>query len=134
MGDTPKYSYSTDRENYHGTFDSVEAAQDEAAGEADLGQHFWVGEQVDPPQPEIFWHPSEWLEQVSCQDEYSMDCAEGWDRSTKEQRAELEAEVQRVMAKWLDRHNLRPNFWLIEKSREFYVAGEVDGVYEIEAV
>ena len=135
-----KYSYSTDEENYHGEYDSVEAACDGATEEIEadenvVGRHFWVGEQVEPPAPESYWEADLWLEHVACQDEYSGDWADGWDgNSTNEQRAELEAEVRAVMANWLDKYDLRPKFWNIVNPRKFYVAGKVGDVYEIEAV
>jgi hypothetical protein len=115
-----KFSYSFNQENYHGDFETREEAIAEAEAEAVHGgaTRFWTGEQVKPWQPEDIWEAYDWLEDVSCQDEYSIDAAEGWDESTKEQREELEAEVRKVMAAWLDRHDLRPKFWLIENVQE----------------
>lgn len=129
-----KFSVSTDEESYSGTFDSREAACDDAATLVGVGGSFWVGENVSPPLAEEMWKAEDWLEQVSCQDEYSHDCAADWDSSTKEQRTELEKEVRAVMAAWLGRHNLRPTFFLIERPQHFYVAGEQDGIFEVEAI
>lgn len=129
-----KYSYNTDEGVYHGEYASKSAACDEAAAHVGVGGHFWVGECVDPPQPETLWRAEDWLEHVSVQDGYSGDWADGWDGSTKEQRKELEVEVQKVMAAWLDRHKLRPQFWNIQNPQRFYVAGKVGETYEIEAL
>lgn len=84
---------------------------------AELGGHGgWIGQDRPPTQPEAFWRANDWLDHVSCQDDYSLECAEGWDCSTKEQRRELEEQVRSVMAAWLDRHGLRPRFFLVESA------------------
>lgn len=130
----PRYSYSTNQETYQGDFDTVEQACDEAAGEVGLHAHFWVGEQ-SKPEPESWWNAEDWLEHVSWQEEFSSEWADGWDKSTYEQRKELESLVRPIMAAWLDRHKLRPKFFNIEKPRKFYVAGKSsESIYEIEAV
>lgn len=120
------YSWSTDEEQYHGSYPSIEAAiaDAEAEHEEDWTGPVWVGEQAAPVQPEEHWDAERWLEHVSCQDEYSSEWAEDWDTSTKEQREELEYAVRKVMAEWLDRHCLRPTFWLIEKAKKYIKAGE----------
>jgi hypothetical protein len=107
-----KFSYSTDGESYYGRFDTFEEAKHEAISE---GAKF-VGEAIPPPAPEDYFDADDWIEHVSCQDEYSLDCAEDWCRPTKEQLDELNREVRAVMASWLDRHKLRPTFWLIENA------------------
>lgn len=109
-----KYSYSHDDEHFHGEYDTPEEAF--AMSNEDSA---YVGENVAPTQPEDFWRAYDWLEHVSCQDEYSMDAAEGWDDSTKEQLSELETEVRKVMAAWLDRHGLRPKFWIVENVKRY---------------
>lgn len=128
-----KYSYSTDEETYRQTFDTIEAACDEAAAEVGVGAFFWVGEIAEPPAAENHFSVDDWIEHVSCQDEFCGEWAEGWDMSTNAQREELEKEVRAVMTAWIERHNLRPTFWNINKPRKFYVAGKVEAVYEIKA-
>lgn len=128
----PKYSYSTDQENYSGQFDTISAACDEAAAQVGEGRDFWVGENVEPPQPEVYFDAEWWLDHVSEQDEYSGDWASGWECSTKEQREELEREVRAVMAAWLDRHKLRPQFWNVKNAQRYFVAGKIGEVFEIE--
>lgn len=88
-----------------------------AAGLAEYnGEAFWIGEAFPPEKAEAFFDAGDWLENVSCQEDYDGDHAEGWDMSTKEQRAELEREVRPVMAAWLDRHNLRPTFFNVRNA------------------
>jgi hypothetical protein len=108
------FSYSTDEERFHGQFETRGEAITEVLSETKSGQCFWVGENRAPTPPEDLWEAEDWLEHVSCQDEYSGDYAEGWDSANLKQREELEAEVRAVMAKWLDKHDLRPKFWCVD--------------------
>ncbi len=111
------FSYSTNEENYFGNYATrEEALADALAGES--GSTIYIGENIPPIQPEVFWHASDWLEHVSCQDDYYSDFADDWDYSTKEQRAELESEVRQVMAKWLDKHKLRPRHYMVTNITE----------------
>ena len=114
-----KFSISYDEETYQDQFDTREEACKEAAASCEVGTEFWVGECVTPTQPEQCFDVIDWLKRVSCCDEYSMECAEDWDESTKEQREELEGQVREVMAKWLDRHDLRPKFWCITDAMKY---------------
>ena len=109
-----RFSYSHDEENYHGEFATREEALAEGRASGRVDATVWTGRSVPPTQPEEWWEAEDWLELVSCQDSYSLDCADGWDESTKEQRRELESLVRPIMAAWLDRHGLRPRFWLVE--------------------
>lgn len=111
------YCYSYNEEIFHGRFATAEEAWNAAWGADDV-ETAYVGECVAPSQPELWWNAEDWLEHVSCQDEYSNEWAEDWDRSSKAQRTELEAEVRSVMAAWLDRHNLRPMFYNVENVKE----------------
>lgn len=116
-----QYSMSRDEERYYGKFDTIEEALAEAESN-DYGT-VWIGIVSPPPAPESRWCAEDWLEDVSCQDEYCGEWAEAWDRSTEKQRQELEDEVRQVMAAWLDRHKLRPTFWNINGATK-YVADE----------
>jgi len=80
------------------------------------GEPFYVGELVNPPQPEDFFDCRDWLEKVSCQDDYMGEHAEDWDCSTNEQANELNEEVRKILSVWLDRHKLRPTFFNVENS------------------
>ena len=122
------FSYSTDAQNFIGEFDTIEDAKAEAIAYAkEYGYHkVWVGESVSPIQPEFCWEASDWLEQVSNGDDYLGDHAEDWDNSTPSQREELEVAVRKVMAEWLDRHSLRPKFFLVDNVEEIDVQpGEI---------
>jgi len=116
------FSISTDEEQYYGSYETAEEAIEEATN-GYAYTHFWIGECVSPTQPEDMWDSEDWLEHVSCQ--YPNLQHNHPDNSTKEQRAELEQEVKTVMAAWLDRHKLRPSFFVIENPVEYHV---VDGI------
>lgn len=115
-----KFSVSWDGERYHGDYGSIEEAMSEGTNS---GRAFWIGECEPPTQPEDLWDADEWLEYVSCQDEYCNEWAEDWDQSTKEHRAELEAMVRPVLAAWLDKHDLRPKFYNIVNAKKFDAEG-----------
>lgn len=106
-----KFVISQNEERFNSEiFDSREDAI-EQGGEEFNGEGFYVGRAVSPASPESLFEVSDWLETVSCNGEYDVEWAEDWDFSTKEQRKELEMEVQSVMAKWLDKYDLRPKFF-----------------------
>ncbi len=117
------FAISSNEERYEGSYETIEEAIEEAAN-GYAYETFWVGKCVPPTQPEQWWDAADWLEHVSCQDSYSGEYAEDWDDSTTEQREELEKEVRAVMASWLDRHKLRPRFFLVEDAVKYVV---VDG-------
>lgn len=121
------FAISTNEENYHGNYDTVADAVEEATN-GYAYETFWVGKCVPPPRPEDMWCAEDWLEHVSVQDSYSGEWAEDWDGSTRVQRNELEQEVRSVLAAWLDRHNLRPRFYTIEDPVKYRVE---DGVAHI---
>lgn len=117
------FAISTDEERYEGSYATIEEAIEEAAN-GYAYEAFWVGRCVPPTQPEELWDAADWLEYVSCQDSYGGEFAEDWDDSTDEQREELEKEVRAVMASWLDRHKLRPCFFVVKDAVKYVV---VDG-------
>lgn len=110
------WSYSTDEESYYGSFQTPDEAIAEAAT---IQAEFWVGENIRPRQPESYWDVDDWIEQVSCSDEYSSDFAEDWFEGSVAQCLELKTEVQHVLSRWLDRHSLRPRFWVVENPVRF---------------
>lgn len=109
------YAYSTQEDTgYVGGFETREEAI-QAAREDGLDSVYYLGEERPPIAPENLFDPEDWLEKVSCHEDYSIEVADGWDDPvTKDQLEELQAEVSLVMAAWLDRHKLRPKFFLVE--------------------
>lgn len=111
-----KWSISTNEEEYHGVFDSMEDAI--AEGKASKYGSFYVGQCVSPVQPEVLFTGDaveDWLERhVWSHDEYSHDWAEGHVCPTSDEMAELADEIRPLIAAWLDRCKLRPTFWNID--------------------
>lgn len=114
------WSVSWDGERYEKEFLS---AGDAYMYAAEQGRRFWIGECVSPPGPEWFFSVGDWLEHVSCQDEYQSEFAEHWDRSTNSQRQELQDVIRKVMGWWLDNHDLRPKFWSVVNTQEYDADG-----------
>jgi len=111
-----KFAYSDNDEVYHSEeFDTREEAA--AAGFLEYDTVF-TGEVIPPPMPECVISAENILDDAGCMEEYSGEWAEEWDRSTKEQRAELTAALRETMREWRIRHNLTPSFHNIENTRE----------------
>lgn len=111
MPATEKWSISTNGENYSGQYDTKEEAI--AEGQAMGYDSFYVGQCCSPISPEAAWCGEDWIDHVLCQDDYSGEWADGSLNATNEELAELEGEVRPILAAWLERHGLRPTFWLI---------------------
>lgn len=77
-----------------------------------------VGEYVEPGAPESYIDGDWVIEHVCCQDDYCHDWADGWPGSTKEQEDELTDMLRRAFGDWLDKHELRPKFGLVEDIRK----------------
>lgn len=68
-----------------------------------------------PIAPEDYIEAVEVLESVQCSDDYDSEFAEGWPNASKEQLAELTAEIRKVLGGWLDKHGLRPTFFICDE-------------------
>ncbi len=121
-----KFSYSRDRQNWNGEYPTREEAIEAAIGNAEpeAPPFFWVGQNNPPPAPENRWDAEDWVENVLCMDEYSSDAADGSLPVTKEQGEELESIIRPILGLWLDKHDLRPNFWLVEFVKEYDMQGK----------
>jgi hypothetical protein len=123
MSSDGKWSYSHDGELYNGTFDTFEECLAECTDGMD--RHFFIGQAKSPPPPEDYFSWRDLAEHASCQDEYSGDWAEDWDRATEAECKELEAEVAEVIREWRERHDVGPHFYNIDEDtvREFRIVG-----------
>jgi len=113
------WGYSHDEEMYSGFF----ATREEAIAEGGIGREgstIWVG-QFRAPDCESYLDYSLLIDHVVSQDDYSGDWAEDCISPTKEQAAELTAELRVMFARWLDKHNLRPGFGIIENSEAVWI-------------
>lgn len=128
----PKFAISWNEENYDSElFDSEDDAVAEAVmsweteNEELVDGKFWIGVADPPRQPETFWDSDLFFDRVSMQDEYTLECAEDWNKSTVRQRKELDNSIREVIANWLDKHDLRPKFFLVNEAREFTIKNGV---------
>lgn len=114
-----QYAYSTDGERYDGRFDSEREAA--IAAFADTGEYQVEVSIIEPvSNPESYVNSWDVLEAIQCQEEYSMDGAENWPNATADQNDELTDMLRKTVAKWLDKHNLRPTFFVCSKPVTFY--------------
>jgi len=108
-----RYAYSTDQENYQGNY----ASELEAAGECFAAFEDYtrclVGELVVPKFERLF-DAHAVIDEVINAEELSMPAFDDWPLATKEQLDELTADLRKVFSDWLDRHNLRDGFFLVE--------------------
>jgi len=109
-----KWGYSYDGENYCGFFDTREEAIAEGGFD---GRTIWVG-QFRAPECEEYLDAEDLLDKVLCQDDYCGDWEGDAISPTKEQKAELTTEIRALFGRWLDRHDLRPKFGLVDNAEK----------------
>lgn len=119
--EAPAFCYSFTGEDFFGRCATVQDAIAEAIAEAGDRKTFYVGTSTPPPSPETYWNAEDWLEHVSCQDEYAGEYADGWDCSTKEQRKMLEDAVQPLLRSWLHANKLMPRFFTVRDVKAFAI-------------
>lgn len=111
-----KWSISTNEEDYCDCFDSEEDAI--AEGRANEEGSFFVGKCIAPAQPEVLFDAcavKNWIQICVWQHpDYSHDFADGQVNPDRQQREELAEKIRPIIAEWLDRHRLRPTFFLID--------------------
>ena len=106
-----KWGYSNDEEHYQCSFDTAEEAMDEAR---ELSYRV-IGQFREVPQPETYFDASDLLDNVHCQDEYGNDWGDDWPDATAEQVSELTASIRKAFAEWLDKHDLRPGWAMVDE-------------------
>lgn len=120
LPDGKKWAYSHDGEVFYGEFDSwYEAALEALCSDPkNLDESTWVGQCESPCQPDDTYLADIILEHVACQDDYMGDWAEGWPNASQSQTDELDVAFRKVFGEWLDRHKLRPKFYIVPDSRQ----------------
>lgn len=131
-----RFVWSDDEETFQSDFyTTIDEAINAGANAVGVGGTFWVGEAVNPPSPESFFNLAQWLDGLCDQIEYSCDWASDWmDSLEKAQIEELEDKIRYVIAGWLDAKKLRPSFFNVVSTKKYHVAGDVDGVLEVECL
>lgn len=123
---TGKWSYSTDEETYHGLFDTKEIAAAELMA-ATNGEGGYVGQCRKPTPPWEIIDAARILEDVNELEDYGVEVAEGWDRSSREQMDELTALLQATAREWFERHDLMPRFWIVDAAERVELEEQGDG-------
>lgn len=126
-----EWAISTNEEDYSGCFGSEDEAI--AEGKANEYSRFFVGKCVKPAQPEVLFDGDaveDWLkDHVWQHEDYCHDWADGQVNPNRKQLEDLAERIRPVIAEWLDRHGLRPRFFLIDPKSVRCIAndGEEDG-------
>ena len=111
------YSYSHDEENYHGQFESIEEACAEAFADDSRYSHFWIGQCVPPPVLEAI-DAAKIIDDIICQEEWSLPMAENSLNPTKEQIDDLDLALKETVSKWFTKNDLWPKWWLVENVKK----------------
>lgn len=106
-----KWGLSKDGEDYYGRYESKEAALADASEE-----DRFVGQYRQPRMPWECGRPDadEIIELVLCDEDYSGDYAVDALEFSKKQGEELTEAVSRVLRDWCLKHNILPDFGLID--------------------
>lgn len=118
------YSYSVDEEHYTGRFSSREEAIEEAR--ADRFDPFWTARNREPEMNLGYLFSADRIIKkiVEGEEDFYLECAEGWPDCTPEQESELTAALENAFNGWMDRHRLRPDFWIAEDVQEHKLEGD----------
>lgn len=120
-----KWAYGRAGGPFYGGFDTREEAILEAR---DIYEgSFYVGQLRPPIRPEGIINAADILESLANDDDYQGEWAEGWPDASEAQVQELDDEFTRVLAAWLDRHGLRPK-WFVVPDPELIEAAEAQAV------
>jgi hypothetical protein len=116
---TKKYVISSNGEDWsEECYDTREEAVSAGIGEY-MGDYFWIGEARPPESPESFYHFSSMSDYMVLDEDYSIDAAVDYFEKLNEVKPfltdELEAKVRPIIKEWLEKHNLVPTFYVVEK-------------------
>jgi hypothetical protein len=112
------WGISGDGENFYGTLPSPEVAIHE--GQALYpDEPFWIGRFIDADPPEALWDGETWLDDLLTHQHYNHALGQDWaDNIPTPALEELQIEIRSVIARWIDRHNLQPDFEVVEDCQE----------------
>ncbi len=115
MSNAGKWGYRTG-EVYVGAYDTPEEAASARCEGPDGTVR--VGQYREPRTPESCVDGQDLIDMVLCQDDY--DNESGYDElgATAAQVAELTDDVRRVFGEWIDKHDLRPTFGIVETTMD----------------
>ena len=120
-----KVAYSFDNEHYYGCFDTEAEARAEAVIDLkyrtescpeNMPEYVYIGE-CELFEPSLSGSSWDIIDAIQCQayDEGHGDYADDYLRVSKEKQEELEAELEQVFQEWVERYNLYPDFYTVNK-------------------
>lgn len=114
-----KVSYSFDNEYYYDAFDTEEEAKTEAVKAIrrmkEIPEEIYIGD-CEFFKPSLSGSSWDVIDAVICQAEdegFGEWCEDYLSDATKEQREELEADMEKVFQEWINKHNLHPGFFKV---------------------
>lgn len=110
---TGKFAYSHNEEHYYGAFDSFDEAKREAL---DVYESAWVGECRKPDVLGAI-DGERLIDDILCQDDFSIDAAGEGLSATRDQMIELDDMLRETFRQWLDKHDLWPTFYVVENAK-----------------
>jgi hypothetical protein len=122
-----KYSFSFDRETFEGSYNSrseaFAAALKKAASQEDAPTTVFIGERV-PGDPQATGHAEEIVNRMIDRARGVWgDAADNYLRDvTPEQLRDLDGAIEQVVLRWLQLHQLKPNFFRIAAVSEHQLA------------
>ncbi len=118
-----KWGVSRDEELYRGDY----LTRADAIAACDPNGSTWVGQFQEPPDPAGYIDHDLILEHILCQDEYSMEAAEGALEATKEELADLTQTMQAAFRDWMTRNSITPGFYMVDPDTVHKVQFDLDG-------
>ena len=108
-----KWAWTVDEEHYDGPFDTWEEAAQEAGTP---GETVLVG-QCRAPGTVEYIDAALLIDRILEHDDYGMDCAEHSLSYSQTQLDELTTTIRAAFTAWMDKHGLRPNFFVVDSSK-----------------
>ena len=112
-----KWASSADGEEYHGPFDTWEKAARDRGGE---GETVWVG-QCRAPETAGYIDAGFVIEHIVVQDDYFGEWAENSFDASGAELDELTDALRETFTAWMDKHDLRPSFSVVDSSKQVVV-------------
>lgn len=121
-----KYAYSYDREDYTGSYDTPEAAFNDAVAKSEgldsPPTTIYIGTIVEP-DPQVADHAEGIIEAMNrrAHVDFGKSAADYLRRVSKDKVQQLDEALASAILDWLRKNNLMPNFVRISQVREFPV-------------
>lgn len=109
------WSYSTDNERFNDVHETREEAIAMGFAENPEAPHIYVGE-CEKPDPACV-DADDIIDAILSREAFETEWSDDWPSATKEQKADLTENIQRVITEWIARHHLEPWFFTMRNSK-----------------